>query len=128
MSPVTILVVDDDPVIQKLLEVNFEMEGYHVATANDGAEALATVAARPPDMVVLDVMMPKLDGIEVVRRMKADAATAAVPVLLLSARAQAKDITEGLEAGADAYMTKPFDPVELLDRVASLLKGPEGGH
>ena len=128
MSPVTILVVDDDPVIQKLLEVNFEMEGYHVATANDGAEALATVAARPPDMVVLDVMMPKLDGIEVVRRMKADAATAAVPVLLLSARAQAKDITEGLQAGADAYMTKPFDPVELLDRVASLLKGPEGGH
>jgi DNA-binding response OmpR family regulator len=123
MPPVTILVVDDDPVIQKLLEVNFEMEGYAVATANDGAEALATVAASLPDVVVLDVMMPKLDGIEVVRRMKADAATAGVPVLLLSARAQAKDIDEGLGAGADAYMTKPFDPVELLGRVASLLKG-----
>jgi DNA-binding response OmpR family regulator len=123
MSPVTILVVDDDPVIQKLLAVNFEMEGYQVETANDGAEALAAVAAGPPDVVVLDVMMPKVDGIEVVRRMKADAATAGVPVLLLSARAQAKDIAEGLEAGADAYMAKPFDPVDLLDRVASLLRG-----
>jgi DNA-binding response OmpR family regulator len=123
MPQVTILVVDDDPVIQKLLEVNFEMEGYQVETASDGEEALATVASQHPDVVVLDVMMPKVDGIEVLRRIKADAATATVPVLLLSARAQAKDINAGIEAGADAYMTKPFDPVELLDRVASLLKG-----
>ncbi len=121
--PVRILVVDDDPVIQKLLEVNFQMEGYDVATAGDGAEALASVAAQRPDAVVLDVMMPKIDGIEVLRRMKADPETAAVPVLLLSARAQAKDIADGLDAGADAYMTKPFDPVELLERVTSLLKG-----
>jgi DNA-binding response OmpR family regulator len=121
--PVRILVVDDDPVIQKLLEVNFQMEGYDVATAGDGAEALASVAAQRPDAVVLDVMMPKIDGIEVLRRMKADPGTAAVPVLLLSARAQAKDIADGLDAGADAYMTKPFDPVELLERVTSLLKG-----
>ncbi|HVM66962.1 MAG TPA: response regulator [Acidimicrobiales bacterium] len=126
--PVTILVVDDDPVIQNLLALNFEMEGYSVATANDGAEALDSIAARPPDVVVLDVMMPKVDGIEVVRRMKADATTAAVPVLLLSARAQAKDVTAGLEAGADAYMTKPFDPADLLERVASLLKGTGGEH
>src|SRR5579862_5928549 len=102
MSPVRILVVDDDPVIQKLLAVNFEMEGYQVATANDGEEALASVADHRPDVVVLDVMMPKIDGIEVVRRMKADPATAGVPVLLLSARAQAKDVTAGIEAGADA--------------------------
>jgi DNA-binding response OmpR family regulator len=120
---VTVLVVDDDPVIQKLLEVNFAMEGYQVETASDGAEALAAIASQRPDVVVLDVMMPKVDGIEVVRRMKADATTASVPVLLLSARAQAKDVSDGLEAGADAYMTKPFDPVELLDRVASLLEG-----
>jgi DNA-binding response OmpR family regulator len=126
--PVTILVVDDDPVIQNLLALNFEMEGYSVATASDGAEALDSIAARRPDVVVLDVMMPKVDGIEVVRRMKADATTAAVPVLLLSARAQAKDVSEGLEAGADAYMTKPFDPADLLDRVASLLNGTEGEH
>ena len=119
--PATILVVDDDPVIQKLLAVNFEMEGYRVVTAGDGEEALAQVALEHPDAVVLDVMMPKIDGIEVVRRMRADVGTAAIPVLLLSARAQAKDIAEGLDAGADAYMTKPFDPVDLLERVASLI-------
>jgi DNA-binding response OmpR family regulator len=121
--PATILVVDDDPVIQKLLAVNFEMEGYRVVTAGDGEEALACISAEHPDVVVLDVMMPKVDGIEVVRRMKADPATAPVPVLLLSARAQAKDVAEGLDAGADGYMTKPFDPVDLLERVASLLEG-----
>jgi len=119
--PATILVVDDDPVIQKLLAVNFEMEGYRVLTAGDGSDALAQMAAERPDVVVLDVMMPKIDGIEVVRRMRADATTAAIPVLLLSARAQAKDIAEGLDAGADGYMTKPFEPLDLLDRVASLL-------
>jgi len=119
--PATILVVDDDPVIQKLLAVNFEMEGYHVVTAGDGEAALACVASERPDVVVLDVMMPKIDGIEVVRRMKADPATAPVPVLLLSAKAQAADVTEGLDAGADGYVTKPFDPVDLLERVASLL-------
>jgi len=119
--PATILVVDDDPVIQKLLAVNFEMEGYRVVTAGDGEEALEQVAIEHPDAVVLDVMMPKIDGVEVVRRMRADADAAAIPVLLLSARAQAKDIAEGLDAGADAYMTKPFDPVDLLERVASLI-------
>jgi len=119
--PATILVVDDDPVIQKLLAVNFEMEGYRVVTAGDGEEALAQVALEHPDAVVLDVMMPKIDGIEVVRRMRADAGAAAIPVLLLSARAQAKDIAEGLDAGADAYMTKPFEPLDLLERVASLI-------
>ena len=120
--PATILVVDDDPVIQKLLAVNFEMEGYRVVTAGDGEEALAQVAAERPDAVVLDVMMPKIDGIEVVRRMRADAVVAAIPVLLLSARAQAKDIAEGLDAGADAYITKPFEPLDLLERVASLIE------
>jgi adenylate cyclase len=123
MAPATILVVDDDPVIQKLLAVNFEMEGYHVITGSDGEEALALVAAERPGAVVLDVMMPKVDGIEVARRIKADPSTSSIPVLLLSAKAQAKDITEGLDAGADAYITKPFEPVELLERVATLLKG-----
>src|SRR5579864_5605936 len=119
----TILVVDDDPVIQKLLAVNFEMEGYRVITASDGEEALEQVAAEHPGVVVLDVMMPKLDGIEVTRRIKADPGTRSTPVLLLSAKAQAKDIAIGMEAGADAYLTKPFEPLDLLERVAALLGG-----
>ena len=121
--PFTILVVDDDPVIQKLLAVNFEMEGYHVVTASDGEEALDRVAAERPAVVVLDVMMPKVDGIEVLRRLKANPITANTPVLLLSAKAQAKDIDDGMAAGADFYLTKPFEPLDLLDRVAWLLRG-----
>jgi CheY-like chemotaxis protein len=86
-------------------------------------EALEKVTAEQPAVVVLDVMMPKLDGIEVTRRIKADPATAAIPVLLLSAKAQAQDIAVGADAGADAYLTKPFEPLDLLERVASLIRG-----
>ena len=121
--PATILVVDDDPVIQKLLAVNFEMEGYIVVTAGDGLEGLAQALEILPDLVLLDVMMPRMDGIDVVRHLKADQLTAAIPVILLSARAQAKDIAAGLEVGADDYVTKPFEPVELLDKVAALIGG-----
>jgi CheY-like chemotaxis protein len=121
--PFTILVVDDDPVIQKLLAVNFEMEGYHVVTASDGEEALDRVAAERPAVIVLDVMMPKVDGIEVLRRLKANPITANTPVLLLSAKAQAQDIDDGMAAGADFYLTKPFEPLDLLDRVAWMLRG-----
>ena len=117
----TILVMDDDPVIQKLLSVNFEMEGYRVVTASDGVEGLGRVAAEPPDLVLLDVMMPKMDGIAVLRALKADQQTANIPVLMLSAKAQATDISGGLDAGADDYITKPFDPLELLDKVAALI-------
>jgi len=121
--PFTILVVDDDPVIQKLLSVNFEMEGYRVVTASDGEEALDRVLSEAPAVVVLDVMMPKVDGIEVLRRIRANPGTGSTPVLLLSAKAQAKDIEDGMAAGADAYLTKPFEPLDLLDRVALLLRG-----
>ncbi|MHB8463874.1 MAG: response regulator transcription factor [Acidimicrobiales bacterium] len=119
--PVTILVVDDDPVIQKLLTVNFEMEGYHVVTAGGGEDALRLIAEKAPDIILLDVMMPRMDGVEVVRRLKADEVTASIPVIMLSAKAQANDISGGLDAGADDYITKPFDPLELLDKVAALL-------
>lgn len=116
-----VLVVDDDRVIQQLLEVNLELEGYEVvATAADGKEALEKIAELKPDLVILDIMMPKMDGLEVCRRLRADPDLADIPVILLSARAQDMDIREGLEIGASAYLTKPFDPVELLEVVGRL--------
>ena len=118
-----VLVVDDDRVIQQLLEVNLELEGYEVvATAADGKEALVKIAELKPDLVILDIMMPKMDGLEVCRRLRADPELAGIPVILLSARAQDMDIREGLEIGASAYLTKPFDPVELLEVVGRLAK------
>ncbi|HVF20807.1 MAG TPA: response regulator [Mycobacteriales bacterium] len=117
----TVLVVDDDPVIQKLLQVNFEMEGYDVITAGDGEEGLAKAQAEHPDAVVLDVMMPKMDGLEVARRLKGDDATKAIPIILLSAKAQQADVQAGQATGADEYLTKPFDPLELLQRVGALI-------
>jgi CheY-like chemotaxis protein len=119
----TILVVDDDPVIQKLLSVNFEMEGYRVLTAGDGVQGLEKVKAESPDLVLLDVMMPVMDGLEAARRIRGDPATKHIPIVLLSAKAQCTDIRGGLEAGADDYVTKPFDPLELLDKVAALIGG-----
>ncbi len=115
-----VLVVDDDPVILRLLRVNFEMEGYVVVTATDGEEGLATAGSARPDVVVSDVMMPRLDGLGLAAALKADPHLARIPIILLSAKAQNADIDAGLEI-ADDYVTKPFDPLELLDRVAALL-------
>ncbi len=122
MRPVedgTILVVDDDPVVVKLLTVNFEMEGYEVVAAEDGPTALEKARRYHPDVVVLDVMMPRMDGLEVARRLRADPETEDLPILMLSAKAQAPDVAAGLEI-ADDYMTKPFEPLELLERVAAV--------
>jgi DNA-binding response OmpR family regulator len=115
-----VLVVDDDPVIVRLLRVNFEMEGYEVATAADGVEGMAAVRAERPDVIVSDIMMPKLDGLGFAAALKADPVLAPIPIVLLSAKAQNADIDAGLDI-ADDYVTKPFDPLELLDRVAALL-------
>lgn len=115
------LVVDDDPQVLGLLRLNFEMEGYEVSCANDGTEALEAVSREVPDLVVCDVMMPGIDGLEVVRRLRADPATAHLPVVVLSAKAMRSDLRAGIEAGADEYVTKPFDPVELIDVVSRLL-------
>jgi DNA-binding response OmpR family regulator len=123
MPGATVLVVDDDPVIQKLLQVNFELEGYKVITASDGVEGLARARADHPDAIILDIMMPRMNGLDVARALKADVETEAIPVLLLSAKAQASDVAVGMEIGADDYITKPFDPAELLERVGELLKG-----
>ena len=120
MAAPTVLVVDDDPVIVKLLQVNFEMEGYNVLTANDGEEGLHRARTERPDIVLLDVMMPKMDGLQVARALKDDPETAPIPVILLSAKAQAADVQAGRDV-ADDYITKPFDPLELLERVSQLL-------
>ncbi len=119
----TVLVVDDDPVIQRLLRVNFEMEGYEVIVASDGMDGLERARAEHPDIVVLDIMMPKMSGLEVAKALKADPDTAWIPVLLLSAKAQEADLRAGDESGADGYLTKPFDPLQLLQRVEELLAG-----
>jgi CheY-like chemotaxis protein len=117
----TVLVVDDDPVIQKLLQVNFEMEGYTVLTASDGLEGVERARAENPDVIICDIMMPRMDGLEVTRTLKGDPATAGIPILLLSAKAQQADVAAGQTSGADDYVTKPFDPLDLLQRVAGLL-------
>jgi DNA-binding response OmpR family regulator len=116
-----ILVVDDDRVIQQLLKVNLELEGYAVEVADDGEEALAQFELFRPDLVLLDIMMPKLDGWEVCRRLKSGTDSARVPIVLLSARAQAADVQRGTELGVAAYVTKPFDPISLLDLIADLI-------
>jgi DNA-binding response OmpR family regulator len=116
-----VLVVDDDPVIVRLLEVNFEMEGFQVVTAVDGQDGVDKARSEQPDVVVSDVMMPKLNGLELTAALKADDTTKHIPIVLLSAKAQVDDVRAGLEAGADDYVTKPFEPLDLIDRVTKLL-------
>ncbi len=122
MPPPTILVVEDDPVILRLLEVNFELEGFGVLLAHDGAEGIALAASRRPDLVISDIMMPNVSGLELVQALKADEVTASIPIILLSAKAQSADVKAGMEAGADDYVTKPFEPLDLVDRVNALLQ------
>jgi DNA-binding response OmpR family regulator len=117
----TVLVVDDDPVILRLLEVNFEMEGFEVLTASDGAEGLRRAQQDHPELIICDVMMPVCDGHEVLEKLRADPATRNIPVVLLSARAQETEIQRGYQLGADDYVTKPFDPLDLVERVNALL-------
>jgi DNA-binding response OmpR family regulator len=118
---VRVLVIDDDPVILKLLQVNFEMEGFAVLTASDGLQGLQAARDSRPDVVISDVMMPHMNGLELVAALGADEGTDDIPIILLSARAQGTDVTEGLDVGADAYVTKPFDPLQLIDQVHLLL-------
>ena len=116
-----VLVVDDDPVIVRLLEVNLRLEGYEVETASRGEEALERAAATAPDLVILDVMMPGLDGWETCRRLRELPAFAHTPVVFLSARAQDDDRSSGVALGLVSYVTKPFDPARLMELIAELL-------
>lgn len=122
MAMALILVVDDDPTIVKLVQLNLEIEDFEVVTASNGREALEAVAEHKPDLVLCDVMMPVMNGLEVVQRMKRDPSTAGIPIVLLSAKAQELDVQHGRGAGADEYVTKPFDPDHLLDTVRRLLE------
>jgi diguanylate cyclase (GGDEF)-like protein len=117
-----VLVADDDASVARLVRLCLEVEGFDVEVVADGPTALASVRADPPDVVLLDVMMPGLDGVEVLRRLRADAATAALPVLLVTARGLSADKVVGLTAGADDYVVKPFDAAELVARIRTTLR------
>jgi DNA-binding response OmpR family regulator len=116
-----VLVADDDPDIRSLVTLRLEKSGYEVVAAGDGEQALAAALERAPDLALLDVMMPKLDGYEVTERLRQEEATRHLPVILLTARVQETDIARGVEAGADDYVKKPFSTSELRDRVQAVL-------
>ncbi|MEA2645222.1 MAG: cyclic di-GMP phosphodiesterase [Chloroflexota bacterium] len=117
-----VLVVDDEPVNRELLEAYLERLDCEVITAVDGAQALALVEARPPDVVLLDAMMPRVDGFEVCRRLKADPATRLIPVVMVTSLNDVGDRVRALDAGADDFLAKPVDRVEVLARVTSLIR------
>ena len=116
-----ILICDDDPVILRLLQVNLELEGYDVLLAHHGERAIEVATAEHPDLVILDIMMPKLDGYQTCERLKANDETKDIPVVFLSAKAQETDIERGKEYGVAEYLTKPFDPNDLIDVVERLI-------
>jgi len=116
-----ILVADDDADILALVKAVLERSGHEVVAVTDGAEALASLRMQRPDLAVLDITMPNVDGLEVLRRLRADVETSSLPVVLLSAQAQEADVVEGFATGASAYVKKPFSPRELAARVAELL-------
>lgn len=118
-----VLVADDEQDIRDLVGHRLEQAGYDVIHAADGEEGLRAVREREPDLVVLDVKMPRMNGYEVTRRIRADSATRDIPVLLLSASVHESEVSQGLEAGADSYLLKPFRPAELREQVRPLLAG-----
>ena len=117
-----ILVVDDDPDILQYVKMNLELEGFETATASNGVDALQVASENPPALVLLDVMMPGMDGLTTLRHLRNDPPTASVPVVMLTARALAQDRVKGLDLGADDYITKPFAVEELVARVRTVIR------
>jgi len=125
MAREKIVVIEDEPDIREVIEYNLLRDGYQVATAADGETGLELARSWSPSLVLLDLMLPGLDGIEVCRRLKNDAMTRAIPVIMVTARGEESDVVLGLGIGADDYVTKPFSPKELLARVKAVLRrGP----
>lgn len=122
MSRGKVLVADDEEYIQHILNFSFGAEGYEVVTAADGEEALDKARKERPDVIVLDIMMPKMDGYEACKKLKSDPQTKAIPVILLTAKGRDVDRKLGSEAGADDYVVKPFSPGRLIERVEGIIK------
>ena len=120
-----VLVVDDDEVIRQLIAVNLTLEGFEVVTAVDGQDCLDKVGDVKPDVITLDVMMPRLDGWVTATQLRRKPATASIKVVMITARAQEEDRDRGRQAGVDAYLTKPFDPAEMIRVVRELAGAPE---
>lgn len=118
-----ILAVDDEPSIVRLIEVSLTRQGYTVLTASDGRQALAMAESERPDLIVMDIMMPYVDGFEAIRLLKSKPETKDIPVILLTAKRHDADMIRGLESGAASYLTKPFAPAELVSVVGQLVEG-----
>jgi DNA-binding response OmpR family regulator len=121
-TPPQILIVDDNPANLDIFQTRLAAQGYEILTASDGEEALAVAREKQPDLILLDIMMPKLSGIEVCRRLKGDSSLPFMPIVMVTAKADPKDVVAGLEAGADEYLTKPVDQTALVARVKSMLR------
>jgi len=121
-TPPLILVVDDDPINLDIFQSQLRIDGYHTITASDGEEALHIATTQQPDLILLDLMLPKLDGFEVCRRLKGDSSLPFMPIIMVTARADDADVVAGLEAGSDEYLTKPVEPPALVARVKSMLR------
>ncbi len=118
-----ILVIEDDPATQRLVSYSLKHEGYEVITASNGLDGMRKALGESPDLVILDVMLPGMDGFEICYRLKSDPATAKMPILMFSAKAQEIDRDTGAKVGADAYLTKPSAPADILSNVEKLLAG-----
>lgn len=122
MSTPYVLIVEDEDALSTLMQYNFEKEGYRVGVAADGETALAMVEEQQPDLAILDWMLPKLSGLEVIRRLRARPETQDMPIIMLTARGEESDRIQGLDTGADDYMTKPFSMTEMLARIRAVMR------
>jgi DNA-binding response OmpR family regulator len=115
------MIVDDDPMVTRLVRINLELENFEVVEAWDGKTALEAIKGNPPDLLLLDVMMPQMDGWEILRKVRSDPNRKDLPIVLLTAKVQDEDIAKGWEMGADGYIVKPFNPVNLADSLREVL-------